>query len=153
MRCNVGIHPQLLVDQHLIAEFVEVYMLVGSLRSNDWKIKSKIPVKFTLGIGHMNFLKNKLLYLERRHVELKKEMKIRNFKYDKIIVDHELYPEEFCNDWKPTIEDSMIIRKRLSEKLHQPHLIGWWRKNRINLSENDLNNLINTTIQSELFYV
>jgi hypothetical protein len=153
MRCNVGINPNLLVDQHLCAEFVEVYMLIGSLRSNGWKIKSKIPEKFTLGTGHMNFLKNKLTYLESRHRALKEEMKRRGFKYDKVIVDTTQYPKEFCNNWQPTIEDSMIIRKRISEKLQQPHLIGWWRKNRVNLTEKDLKETINNILNSELFYV
>ena len=151
MRCNVGIDPSLLPDQHLIAEFVEIPMVVGSLRKNGWKIKSKVPNKFTLGTGHMNFLKNKLTYLERRHDSVKIEMKRRGFKQDSLFLDITLYPQEFCNDWQPTLEDSMVIRKRIAEKLQNPKLIGWWRKDRKNLTKQELDSLIETIINSELF--
>ena len=61
-RINVGINPIYLSDQHLIAESVEITMIPGSLKYNGFAIKGKVPEQFTLGTGHVNFFKDKLVY-------------------------------------------------------------------------------------------
>jgi len=153
MRCNVGIDPSLLTDQHVIAEYRELPMVVGSLRSNGWMIKSAVPEKFNLGIGHINFLKNKLYYLERRHDTVKIEMYNRGFKQTSLSMDINLYREEFCNNWHPTLEDSMVIRKRIKEKLANPELFGFWRLRRKVLTVDELVQLSDRILTSELFEV
>jgi hypothetical protein len=73
-RVNIGINPHYLSDQHLIAESVEITMITGGLRKNDYKIKSPIPEFFNIGRGHINFFKNKLYYLNRRLLAVNKEL-------------------------------------------------------------------------------
>jgi len=76
-RVNVGVNPLFLSDQHLIAESVEITMITGSFRKNKYTVFSEIPKQFSLGKGHMNFFKNKLLYLRERHEQVNTEMKRR----------------------------------------------------------------------------
>ena len=56
-RINI-IHPSELTDQHLIAEYRELFMvgssLQRSLKSPSWN-PNKIPKKFTLNKGHVTF--------------------------------------------------------------------------------------------------
>ena len=154
MRCNVGVNPRYLFDQHLCAEVMEIPMVIGSLRYWKFEIKGPVPNNFNLGMGHMNFLKNKLLYLQRRHEEVKKEIKRRNIKNEKSKVDLTGINLKFCNDWTPSIEDSCIIRKRIIEKiLNYPDLL-WWRYNHIKFDDkNDILRFCNIIEKGELFYV
>jgi len=152
MRCNVGVNPILLADQHLIAEYREIPMLVGSLEYWNWEIKSPIPQVFNLGVGHMNFLKNKLRYAQRRHDAVVAECNRRGFKCDTLRMHLNGLPMEFCQDWNPTIEDSMKLRARLKWKLtnkQQP----FWRYNRKCLTNEELSKMITDIENSELFYV
>ena len=73
-RVNVGLNPKLLSDQHLVAESVEITMITGSLRKDGYVIKGKVPDKFPMGTGHINFFKNKLVYLKRRLDDVNNEM-------------------------------------------------------------------------------
>ena len=56
-RINI-IEPSELTDQHLIAEYREIFMvgssLQRSLKSKNWNPKD-IPIKFTLNTGHVKF--------------------------------------------------------------------------------------------------
>ena len=131
MRCNTGVDPKLLTDQWLIAEQVELLMIGGMLKKNKFKVKSKIPNSFKLGTGHMVFWVNKLKYLKRRHEEVKKEVIRRGFKATIRSINLDEFPEEFRNDWKPTLEDSMILRERLIWKLNRKPIM--WRYERVNI--------------------
>jgi len=143
MRANVGVNPSFLVDQHLIAEYVELMMLIGSLQYNNWSIKSEIPMNFTLGTGHMNFLKKRLKYIQKRHNEVKKEMIFRGFKCDLLTIDLNDIPKDFCLDWTPSLKDSMIIRDRLLWKLNpKRHLPSFWRYYRKKLTDVSLQELM-----------
>lgn len=152
MRCNVGVNPRFLVDSHLLAECMEIPMVIGSLKYWEFQIKSDIPPKFCLGPGHMNFLKNKLVYLKRRHDEVYKEILRRGFKNDKSRMHLEDVPEKFCNDWNPTIEDSNVLRGRLKWKLQNkpPH---FWRYNRKNLDAAGMELVLDNICNGEMFYV
>lgn len=152
MRCNVGVNPRYLTDQFLVAEYREEPMLIGSLKYWDWQIKSPIPATFNLGIGHMNFLKNKLRYVQRRHHEVKLEMTRRGFFCETLSMDLTNIPEQFCNEWQPTIEDSKILRSRLLWKLkNKPEF--FWRHYRKKLDQDKLNELILNIDNGDLFYV
>jgi deoxyribonuclease (pyrimidine dimer) len=152
IRCNVGVAPKYLVDQHLLAEMMEIPMVVGSLRYWKFQIKSPIPDRYDLGTGHMNFLKNKLLYLKRRHLEVSLEMDRRGFHNEKSKVDLTGIPEEFCCDWNPTLEDSNRLRFRLKWKLANKKN-PFWRYNRKYLNDEELNKMIIDIENSELYYV
>lgn len=115
-RVNVGIDPRFLSDQHLIAESVEITVITGGLRKNGYEIKSKIPDKLVMGTGYINFFKNKLVYLKRRLESVNEEMRRRGFEPGtKLELDN--FPKELCNDWSPSIEDSMVLRLRIADRL------------------------------------
>jgi deoxyribonuclease (pyrimidine dimer) len=63
VRINI-INPKYLTDQHLIAEYVEILMLLDYAKKNS---PCNIPKKYCLGKGHIKFFSNKVLYLKKRH--------------------------------------------------------------------------------------
>jgi len=118
-----------LTDQHLMAEYREIFMIGSSLQrslnSKNWDIK-RIPKNFTLNKGHVLFFYDKGKYLFKRYDEIREELKKRNFKLD----DHRhfktsQFPIEYFNDWKPTVEDQKIIRQRIEERILQKP--EWYR--------------------------
>ncbi len=127
MRCNIGINPKYLTDQHLVAEYRELPMVFGSLRLNNFQIKSEIPSVFTLGTGHMNFFKNKFKYLKRRWDSLVEEMKNRGFQTNMKFPDFEFLEEKFKQDWVPNEMDFKIIHDRILQKLNMKP--DWYRIN------------------------
>jgi deoxyribonuclease (pyrimidine dimer) len=154
-RVNVGVDPKLLTDQHLVAESVEITMITGQLRKQGYVIKSEIPKEFKMGTGHMNFFKNKLVYLKRRLDIVNNEMLRRGFKPGTKI-DLSEFPTEFHNDWTPDMSESMILRVRIADRLitrangkpasrlhrYNRRHIGWYNKC-----------LGNKIVESELFHV
>lgn len=121
VRINI-IHPKKLSDQHLIAEYLEMMMLVGYARN--YPSLEGIPEDYRLGEGHIKFFKNKLKYLEKRHELIRKEMKRRGFATNKKI-DLKGFGKEFLNDWKPGERDFKIIKKRLKERIEMKP--EWYR--------------------------
>ena len=130
-RINI-VEPSELTDQHLIAEYREIFMVAGSLnRTLNSKVgykESKVPKRYTLNKGHVYFFYNKGAYLHRRYHELIDEMLRRGFKPDKlrvfptkVFVENGLY-----NDWTPTIEDQKVIRERIAFRISQKP--NWYRR-------------------------
>lgn len=76
------------------------------------------PKSYTLGKGHINFFKDKLLYLKKRHKIIKKEMSARGFKSSQTI-SLNTFKKESRKDFKPNSQDKQIIKKRIKEKLKQ----------------------------------
>jgi deoxyribonuclease (pyrimidine dimer) len=113
VRINL-IKPKYLADQHLIAEYNEILMLLGYVKK--YPGCTRIPHNYVLGPGHITFFKNKLLYLKKRHDIIKKEMRRRNFVPRKTI-DLSLFPKKLINNWKPNEIDKKIIRFRIVTKL------------------------------------
>ena len=117
------IEPSELTDQHLIAEYREIFMVGGSLKrtlvSKNGYQKSKVPKKYTLNAGHVYFFYNKGQYLDKRYQQLIKEMKKRGFKPDKTrIFPKEIFIENgLYNNWIPNPEDYKLIRQRIEEKI------------------------------------
>lgn len=118
-RVNVGVNPRFISDQHLIAESVEITTITGQLRSHGYKIKGNIPKKFSLGIGHMSFFKDKLKYLQKRLYEVNCELLRRGFE-PSTNIDLNEFPIELINDWMPSISDSNLVRYRIAERLISP---------------------------------
>ena len=128
------VEPSELTDQHLIAEYREIFMVGGSLnRTLNSKVgyrEDRVPKRYTLNTGHVYFFYNKGKYLHKRYHELIDEMKKRGFQPDKsrvfptrVFEDNGLY-----NDWMPTTEDYKIIRQRIEEKIAMKP--NWYRKTR-----------------------
>ncbi|MFO7872030.1 MAG: pyrimidine dimer DNA glycosylase/endonuclease V [Candidatus Undinarchaeales archaeon] len=127
VRVNL-ISPEKLADQHLIAEYAEILMLVEYIRS--YPSIENIPDKFTLGKGHMKFFKNKVLYLKKRHEKLKKEMNKRGFKPGKTVSLKGIKKNKL-KDWKPKERDLKIIRKRLIKRIKQkPEFYRYYGENK-----------------------
>jgi deoxyribonuclease (pyrimidine dimer) len=114
VRINI-IDPCCLADQHLIAEYDEILMLLGYVKRYP-KLNDDIPEKYRLGKGHIKFFKNKLKYLKKRHDMIKEEMKKRGFE-PKVTIDLTNFNKELNNDWEPKSEDKFIIKNRLLEKI------------------------------------
>jgi len=113
VRINL-VNPKKLSDQHLIAEYNEILMLIEYIRK--YPELKDIPKKYCLGKGHMKFFKDKLIYLKKRHEILKSEMKIRGFKAKKSI-NLSLFRKENKGDWKPDKEDIDLITNRIISKI------------------------------------
>lgn len=135
MRCNVGVPPEKLTDQHLIAEYRELPIAYGQLKYNNFQIKSKIPKTFTLGQGHITFFKDKFVYLQKRFYKLKEEMVNRGFVPMMEFPDISILDKGLLNDWEPTEEDNRIIRKRILEKIQlKPE---WYKYNSVKITESN----------------
>ncbi len=115
VRINL-IHPEYLADQHLVAEYDEILMLLGYVKRYP-EIKKPLPVEYTLGKGHILFFKDKLLYLKKRHELLKKEMRKRGFATN-IVIDLTKFNKKLINDWKADKKAFSIIKDRLIYKLN-----------------------------------
>jgi deoxyribonuclease (pyrimidine dimer) len=125
VRINL-VRPEKLSDQHLIAEYNEILMLIGHIKKFP-KINNP-PKNYTLGKGHINFFKNKIKYLKDRHELIKKEMKIRRFETNKTISLSQFKKEQKEN-WKPKKEDFKIIKKRIINKIRlKPNYYKYYGK-------------------------
>lgn len=130
-RINI-IPPDELMDQHLVAEYRELFMvgssLVRSIKSPNWEAnKKKWPKKFTLNKGHVSFFYNKGLYLHKRYLELIHEMKLRGMNPDpERTFKREQWPDDLYNDWLPSSEEQAIVRERILLRISQKP--NWYRK-------------------------
>lgn len=122
-RINSNVKPELLLDQHLMAEYRELPMVFASLkRSLKTKsisdVLSSIPPLFTLNEGHVTFFYDKLLFLHNRYEFLKDELRSRGFQLsdDRAMYDYLEYPTEFQNDWVSTKDEDKVVITRILEK-------------------------------------
>jgi deoxyribonuclease (pyrimidine dimer) len=127
-RINI-IPPVELTDQHLVAEYREIFMvgssLQRSLKSPNWDI-SKIPKKFTLNKGHVTFFYDKGAYLHSRYGQLIKEMHQRGMNPDpNRKFKLEQWPAHLYNDWIPSTTDQEIIHARINQRIAEKP--GWYR--------------------------
>lgn len=104
-----------MADQHLVAEYNEILMLLGHVKK--FPVIRNQPEQYCLGPGHINFFKDKLKYLKKRHELLKKEMIKRGYRPSKSI-DLSKFDKELVNDWKPKPKDYKIIKQRLIQKIN-----------------------------------
>jgi len=125
MRLNTGVPPEILLDQHLIAEYRELLIPGGQQIKRNWKATAPIPDSFRLGKGHITFWRNKHLYLARRHAALIAEMKVRGFTPKLAYWPLDEIPDEFKTDWIPAPWETHEVRKRIVERyLAKP---DWYR--------------------------
>ena len=121
-RINADLHPSVLLDAHLFAEHRELPRMFTLLRQNlatktKNEILKSIPSSFTLNTGHMKFFLDKMLFLQKRHVALTEELKLRGYNLsnqEEISISE--FPPEFRQDWKMTSLDKKIIVQRIMEK-------------------------------------
>ena len=122
------VDPKELADQHLIAEYREIFMVGPALQRS---LKSKngvtdIPKNFTLNKGHVKFFYNKGKYLSKRYNKLIAEMKNRGMNPDPTRkFKREQWPNELYNDWQPNDGDKEIIKQRIQQKISEKP--GWYK--------------------------
>lgn len=122
-RVNSDLDPFTLKDQHLMAEYREIPMIIASLRrslrtQSKREVLKNIPKSFTLNTGHVRFFYDKLLFIERRYQDLIVELQKRNYKLDsnrKLNFDD--IPAEFFNNWQSSVVDDNIVLERINEKI------------------------------------
>ena len=124
--------PEELSDQHLVAEYREIFMigssLQRSLRSPNWeKTKKSIPKQFTLNKGHVKFFYDKGKYLSERYDELIKEMKKRQMSPNPLrTFKKEQWPDDLFNTWRPNDYDLKVVRTRIEMKIKlKPDWYKW----------------------------
>ena len=116
------VKPEHLTNEWLLSEWRELPRIVNELEKHPQRFKLEdIPPQFKLDTGHVKFFRNKLLFLAKRHRELKRELRKRGIKHDKKIrVElHYLAPhiKMFgCNDWEASQRDHSILIERLEER-------------------------------------
>lgn len=124
-----------LVDQHCLAEYRELPMVIGSLKRSlrtqtVETIARKIPEQYTLNKGHVTFFFDKQGYLVRRFNNLCVELKRRGYNINpgERTLDFEAFPREFRNDWYPDDNAHQInlerILYRIKEKEHWYRFMG-----------------------------
>tara|TARA_B100001250_G_C19780970_1_gene781855 strand:+ start:654 stop:1064 length:411 start_codon:yes stop_codon:yes gene_type:complete len=125
------VDPNFLSDQHLVAEYREIFMvgsaLQRSLKSLNWqKTRESLPEKFTLNRGHVKFFYNKGKYLHKRYISISKEMRNRGMNLDpNRRFKREQWPDYLYNDWKPNRIDIDLIKDRINQKISQKP--SWYR--------------------------
>lgn len=124
--------PDELADQHLVAEYREIFMVGSSLQrslaSPGWlNTLNNLPDTFTLNTGHVKFFYDKGLYLSNRYNSITHEMKRRGMQpaADRTW-KREQWPDHLYNDWQPDHDDLMLIRERLQSRINQkPEWYRW----------------------------
>lgn len=137
-RINV-IDPQYLTDQHLMAEYRELPMVMGSLRRtlasrNGWQ-QSKVPTSYKLDTGHVYFFTNKGKWLERRYHALIDELKLRGYSIDpKRVADFSVFHDAgLYGDWVADMNAVQINSVRIKQRiLDKP---DWYRYHRRRVTE------------------
>lgn len=126
-RINV-VEPQELMDQHLLAEYRELPMVLAALRRS---IRSKrglpkIPTEYTLGKGHVTFFYDKGTFLYKRYKALKRELTTRGYRLDpnRKIEWHTIGPN-LWKEYDPTPIDVAINRVRIAQRIMKRP--NWYR--------------------------
>lgn len=122
-RINSDVDPKKLMDQHLMAEYRELPMVLASLRrslktQSEREVLKKIPPRFTLNRGHVLFFYNKLTFLRNRYDRLVNELNNRGYQLDQgRTLDLSGIPSKFFNDWIATNADNAVLEQRIKEKI------------------------------------
>ena len=107
------ISPKLLSDQHLLAEHLEIMMLIDYARKHP---SGDTPSRYCLGKGHIRFFRNKIKYLQKRFALIQKEMKARGFR-PKAKLSVKGVSRKLLNDWAPMAGDKKLIKERILWKI------------------------------------
>jgi hypothetical protein len=111
-RVNVGIEPENLPDELLLAELREIKRLPY------FKVHCKdpqVPECFTLGKGHIKFFLPRLRYIKERYQRLREEAGLRGFTVTDFSRNFEGL--DLGNDWKPEEQDRDLIIERIKERV------------------------------------
>lgn len=105
-----------LPDKFLMAEYREITRVYRLVWKQQLSNKTpKIPDSYRLGTGHVTFFYDKLLFINKRYLELTKELYERNFNISPIGIDILILglDSNWFNDYTPTTEAIAINQERL----------------------------------------
>jgi len=114
-RINVGIPPEKLSRQHLLAEHREIKRIPNMVRSGRANLNN-IPEKFTLGKGHVKFFYDKLFYLLTRYNHIYTECTRRGYKVQNYRSAWDGIPGRLMLCYRPSYEAVKLVKDRLLEK-------------------------------------
>lgn len=115
-RINTGVPPTKLTDKHLIAEHREIKRIPNLISKGKYNMKGQ-PSRFTLGIGHVKFFYDKMLYLKIRYRRLYNECIKRGFNVQNYTSAWDGIPLRLMNDYKPTRRATKLVKERIQERL------------------------------------
>ena len=139
------IDPSLLLNEHLVAELIELPRIPNNVMSGKAKvILDKIPADYTLGKGHVTFFYNKLLFLKLRHQCLRKEYFIRNNKewmdgnfieIDLSPLESNIFTQALCSDWE--VDKNAVIQNvaRIKERFELRGKSYHFHKTKVNCDD------------------
>lgn len=112
------IKPKKLLDQHLMAEYRELPMVMGALKRS---IRAKkfpiISNRYLLNKGHVSFFYNKRDFLEKRFILLIDELRNRNYDIDPSSrnVNFDIFDYAPCKQiiWEPDEKEININIERI----------------------------------------
>lgn len=109
---------ELLLDQHLMAEYRELPMVPASLRRSLASPRfdvAKLPTEYTLNAGHVSFFYLRRVWLVRRWHQLIAELRARGYTIDPIgrAVSFEPFEHVPNRRWTPTAADYKTNAVRL----------------------------------------
>lgn len=109
----------MLTTPHLIAEHREIKRIPNALKKYGKQLNIKnIPTNFKMGEGHVRFFYNKGKYTFDRYIELYVECRRRGIKATDFSGAWDVYKDrvELFNNYSPTLEDTVVIKKILIER-------------------------------------
>lgn len=117
-RINV-IPVEQLTDQHLMAEYRELPMVLSAARRSDPR-NYQASNRYTLNQGHVKFFFNKRKYLMDRWLDLIAELYNRGFKIDPASrTVHWRAADKFKQvDWQPDDRAKQINLQRIEERIN-----------------------------------
>lgn len=126
-RINV-VDVGLLTDQHLMAEYRELPMVMTSAKRA--RVDLFTPsTKYTLNEGHVKFFWDKREFLERRWYYLIKELKLRGYQIDpdSRVVNWNALEKFEQVSWEADDDAIEINRRRIQEKIAlRPSWYRYW---------------------------
>ena len=130
--------PVVLTDQHLMAEYRELPMVLGSLRRSKRSVRGlpPIPPRYTLNRGHVTFFYNKRSYLVPRYEALVRELLARGYRLDpERRLDLSIFEGVPLVDWQPDAEARGVNAERILQRIETGRARHRYRGEPIKLAE------------------
>lgn len=147
-RINVGIPPQNLIDQHLLAEHREIKRVTNFYSKRLEKSKfDDIPARFSLGKGHVTFFLDKGLYTFERYCMLHQECKNRGFDVKYYGDNWNEYKEnrQHFNDYDVKGFDVELIKERIKKRITESNMTPRYESR--DLSKDEAIELLNDNLK------
>lgn len=119
------IDPKHLADQHLFAEYREIYRVPDALQKalaskGISRVLAEIPEEYTLGTGHVYWAFDKMNWLYERYQKLVDELMFREYNISQSDpVKFLQFSLEFCNGFRPSTKDHHVNLERIVSKIDE----------------------------------